>query len=239
MKLCCAPLIWPTSLQSRGTTVYIHSALAVSLWGKKRCHSSPEGWAMSQVDFRFRCMPTSNVPSSTPVHLYRCLSGRTDRKKNFSIPYSRWTTSEWSPNLCRSSRRHPKCHCSWNTVKCFCSCRCPLKILAASMTAVKISQALPFTCQQGLKIVQVGSAGHCLAYFKLCNKNPRRRTSFWSQNTYNLWQPKQSHLLQWTLASMQVLFVTEIVTFKQKGLPDGAFLIDWKNKKENCKLILF
>lgn len=184
MKLCCVPLTWPTSLQSRGTTVNIHSALAVSLRGKKQCHSSPEGWAMSQVDYRLRHMPSSHVPSSAPVHLYRYLSCLKDRKQNFSIhtsfPFNNFRVVPQS--LCRSGRRHPKCHCSWNTVKCFCSCCCPLKILAASMTAVKISRALPFTCQQGLKIVQVASAGHCLAYLKLCNKNLRRRASFWSQD---------------------------------------------------------
>lgn len=63
-------------------------------------------------------------------------------------------------SLCRSGHGHPNCHCSVNTVKCFCSCCCPLKILAALMTAAKISRALPFTCQQRLKIVQVAS-GHC------------------------------------------------------------------------------
>lgn len=161
MKLCCVPLTWPTSLQSPGTTVDIHSVLAISLRVKKQCHSSPEGWAMSQVDFRFRHMLSSKVPSSTPVHLYRHLLGRRDRKHNLSIHTSlRLNKFRVVPqSLSRSGHRHPKCHCSWNTVKCFCSCCCPLKILAASMTAVNISQALPFTCQQGLKIVEVTSAG--------------------------------------------------------------------------------
>lgn len=106
-------------------------------------------------------MLSSKVPSSIPLHLYGLLSRRTDGKQNINIhrillfncyraiPQSR----------CCSGPRHPKCHCSWNTVKCFCSCCCPLKILAASMTAVKISQALPLTCQQGLKIVWVANAG--------------------------------------------------------------------------------
>lgn len=156
MKLCCVPLTWPTSLQSRGTTVNIHSALAISLRGKKQCHPSPEGWVMSQVDFRFKHMLSSEVPSSHPAHLYRLSSGKKGRKQNFSIHTSFRVVPQ---SLCRSGLRHPKCHCSWNTVKCFCSCCCPLKILAASMTAVKISRALPFTCQQGLKIVQVAIAG--------------------------------------------------------------------------------
>lgn len=160
MKLCCVPLTWPTSLQSPGTTVNIHSALAISLRGKKQCDPSPEGWVMSQVDFRFRYMLSLKVPSSTPIHPYRLMSGRRNRKQNLSIhtsfPFNNFRVVPQS--LCRSGLRHPKCHCSWNTVKCFCSCCCPLKILAASMTAVKISQALPFTCQQGLKIVQVASA---------------------------------------------------------------------------------
>lgn len=54
---------------------------------------------------------------------------------NSLFPYS---TAITQPLWC-SAPRHPKCHCSWNTVKCFCSCCCPLKIPAALMTAVKIS----------------------------------------------------------------------------------------------------
>lgn len=46
----------------------------------------------------------------------------------------------------RSVVRHPECHCSWKTDKYFCSCRSPLKIPTALMTAARISQALPFTC---------------------------------------------------------------------------------------------
>ncbi len=156
MKLCPVPLTWPTSLQSRGTTVNIHSA--ISLRGKKQCHSSPEGWAMSQADFTFTHMLSSGFCSSSSLQA----AVRLEREEqNVSIHAgSSLTTSEWFPKLCVvQAFRHPKCDCSWNTVKCFCSCRCPLKIQAASMTAVKISWALPFTCQQWLKIVQVASGG--------------------------------------------------------------------------------
>lgn len=46
------------------------------------------------------------------------------------------------------------------------------------MTAVEISQALPFTCQQGLKIVQVASAGHCLLLTSsLCIRRGLHKTS--------------------------------------------------------------
>lgn len=137
---------------------------------------------MSQVDFRFRCMPSSSVPRSPPVHLYDvCQEGLIGKRTSVSTPTSHLITSERSPNLCRSALRHPKCHCSWNTVKCFCSCRCPLKILAASMTAGKISQALPFTCQQGLKIVQVVSAAYCLAALQ---QESKKKTNFCNHNTH-------------------------------------------------------
>lgn len=128
---------------------------------------------MSQVDFRFRHMPSSNIPSSAAVHLHRYFSSRIDRKQSFSnhTSFSFNNFRVVPQSLCRSGRRHPECHCSWNTVKCFCSCCCPLKILAALMTAVKISRALPFTCQQGLKIVQLARTGHSLAYFKVCKKS--------------------------------------------------------------------
>lgn len=93
-----------------------------------------------------------------------------------SAPASALTAPQCSRNLRRSDCRHPKCHCSWNTIKCFCSCCRPLKIRAASMTAVEISQALPFTCQQGLKIVQAASADHCrLLPCSLCIGHARQK----------------------------------------------------------------
>lgn len=135
---------------------------------------------MSQVDFRFRHMLSSKVPSSHPAHLYRHLSSRKGRKQNFSIHTSFRVVPQ---SLCRSGLRHPKCHCSWNTVKCFCSCCCPLKILAASMTAVEDKSGTSIHLPAGTKD---SSGGHCragcLAYLRLCNKRLRRRASFWSQN---------------------------------------------------------
>lgn len=108
-------------------------------------------------------------PASTLAQCNRRSSCRkVGRKVALSAQTSRLTAWECSPNLRRSDRRHPKCHCSWNTIKCFCSCCCPLKIRAASMTAAEISQALPFTCQQALKIVRVASTGHCLLLAAYC-----------------------------------------------------------------------
>lgn len=156
---------------------------------------------MSQVDFGLWHMLSSNVPSSAPAHLNVCPVERETKQTSVSAPASRSTTSECSPNLWCSDRRHPKCHCSWNTIKCFCSCCCPLKILAASMTAAKISQALPFTCQQGLKIVQVASAGHCLAYLELCIR------SLGLQQTCGL---RIFHQITFYLISIKTLFIQPV-----------------------------
>lgn len=157
----CTPHMTYLASVARNDRQHTFRTCNLSLRVEKQCHPSPEGWVMSQVDFRFRHMLSPNNSSSTPT----CLSGRRERKHNFSIhtgfPLNNCRVVPQS--LCRSGCRHPKCHCSWNTIKCFCSCCCPLKILAASMTAVKISQTLPFTCQQGLKIVQVASVGGLLS----------------------------------------------------------------------------
>lgn len=115
-------------------------------------------------------------------HIFGSVEGRV-RTPSVSAPALRCnnfrmgTPPHTLESLCLSGRRHPKCHCSLNTVKCFCSCCCPLKILAAPMTAAKISQALPFICQQGLKIVEVTRAAECFAYMTLRNTNLRSRES--------------------------------------------------------------
>jgi len=135
---------------SRKDNVNIHSALAKIFFKlrNQRCSSSMAGPTNAPLWHAVRNKSLSNGPRALPVkknsgYLVRlCVS-----QPNFCF-CSGWLQLESGPpqSAWRSVVRHSECHCSWKTDKCFCSCRSPLKIPAASMTAARISQALPFTC---------------------------------------------------------------------------------------------
>lgn len=135
--LCPLP---PTSLQSPGTAINTHSEPAAVVRVRAAC---PECRAVSQVDFKFTHMLIcSNAVTSSQLSV---------RQQELKAA-KRTQTAASSERRFSSCVRSGNCHCSWSAAKCFCSCCSPLKILGALMTAERISQAFPFSCQQELKI---------------------------------------------------------------------------------------